>query len=156
MFFDSRANKFNILFLEDGSWEGQQSYFNRVQNRMLGTPTRPQLNYAEEHGWTPEIYFKWPEEGEWTPGYGCSNMLPGLMEGTERQVNRLIWDENLPGEDKWRTITHADRLCYKGKDGTNWSDEELEGDVLDNFTLGCKVPAHNGPLGEGKGSNFLF
>jgi hypothetical protein len=82
-------------------------------------------------------------------------MLPGLMTGTDRQKDRLIWDENVEGEDKWRTITHADRLCYRGKDGTDWSEEEIDGDVLDNFTLGCKVPAHNGALGEGKSQNIF-
>jgi len=143
--------------LQDGSWEGQQSYFTRVQNRFLGTPERPALNYAEEFDWTPEIYFKWPQSfGEWTPGYGCSNMLPGLMTGSDRQIERYIWDESIPGEDKWRTITHADRLCYRGKDGTDWSDDEIEGDVLDDFTLGCKVPAHNGALGEGFEGNSNY
>ena len=52
-----------------------------------------------------------------------------------RQKENYIWDDNFGG---YRHSTFADRLCIP--------EENLPSQ---DFTLGCKVPDHSGPLAEG-------
>ena len=77
---------------------------------------------------------------------------------------------------RWRTMTIADRLCWDGKHApidelvsttqptqpdptdrpgttTTVDPVTLQPITVDEFTLGCKVPDHNGPLVEGFAAN---
>ena len=73
-------------------------------------------------------------------------MRTGKEEGSEKVTSRKIWDESIPGDDKWRTITHADRLCYKQDTDTA---PETPGETTGSDSS-CAVPDHDGPLAEGK------
>ncbi|CBY12269.1 unnamed protein product [Oikopleura dioica] len=139
--------------LQDGSWRGQKEFFAKIENKFLN-PSK--FNYANLYGWTPEVYFKWPSKGQWTPGFGCSKMRTGREEGPEKVTARKIWDESIPGDDKWRIITHADRLCYRQDTSTDTGSETL-GDTTATESS-CAVPDHSGPLAEGKVqySNHFF
>lgn len=82
-------------------------------------------------------------------------MRTGKEEGPEKVTSRKIWDESIPGDDKWRIITHADRLCYRQDTSTD-TGPETPGDTA--ATDSCAVPDHAGPLAEGKVqySNYSF
>ena len=167
-----------------------------MESRFLSKP----FYYGRDNGWTAEKYFKWPKEGEWTPGYACRNTKTGFLNKANQ--DHQIFDEEI---NEWRMMTIADRLCWEGK-GTDvattspsttikTTQSTTEGtkaptaasttasttasstvassttsptaasttpppntrttvdpttlQPMTEFTLGCKVADHNGPLAEG-------
>ena len=164
---------FKYYFIAGLTWETNQAYFAKVEKRFLTKP----FNYARDYNWTSDVYFNWPEEGEWTPGYACGWTKTGFPSKAGSEGHQ-IFDESI---NEWRTMTIADRLCWEGKgtDGatttpaasttqsttgvtdaptaatttpppnTQTTVDPTTLQPMTEFTLGCKVPDHNGPLGEG-------
>lgn len=138
------------------TWETQRAWMTKTQNRFMNT-----WNFASIHGWTVDPYFNWPTEAGLWEGGSCTFAKTGLPGVSKNNADgNHIFDEE---SGEWRHISVADRLCWNGKDGSNEIKTTKAPSTTKNptkpnpdFKLGCKVPDHNGPLGEGWEANEKY
>ena len=110
----------------------------------------PKFNYAQ-YGFT-EAHYKLPDEDNYKPGWYCTKVKPHFPH-IKHAPKHEIFDEDL-GE--WRSSTKLDAICNPDQVVKTTVAPVTEKPTEAPFTLGCKVPDHNGPLAEGWEANRLY
>ena len=145
IFKQSIANRIGQSYANFESWADKEEA--RTINKF---------KYGEKFGWTSETHFKRPSASDYKPGYVCSKLQHATPDSSsELKRNKKMWDAEWQGGG-WRHVSKMDLLCNPEVATTTTTTTTTPTVKPKEFTLGCKVPDHDGPLGEGWEANTKY